>query len=146
MTLKDALYYFENIISNTSKRSIIQPCSEFIRIIQNLEKRNLSEKDIKSIELELDILGMNPMTTRFSKPLGIFKTFLLKTFSLSTKGHYTNMGLALGISMGTMLGSFHLSLFGGSLGISLGMCLGMAVGITIGHKKDAAAEAAGTML
>ena len=150
MTLKNAFDYFKSLASKTSKKSEIKVYQEFIQIITSLENRNLSETEIQSIETELDALNLNSTTTNnkkyFNKALKQFQKYLKDTFSLTTKGYYTNIGIGLGSSFGILFGIVFLSSFERSLGISLGMMIGMFIGLTIGRNMDSQAEASGKMV
>ncbi len=146
MTLKNALNYFESLVSETSKKSETKVYHEFIQIITRLEKRNLSETEIQSLEIELDALNLNTTTKNFNKVLKQFKKYLKDTFSLTPKGYYTNLGIALGSSFGLLFGVIALSGFERSVGISLGISFGMLIGLTIGRTVDSKAEAAGNLL
>jgi hypothetical protein len=150
MKLKNAFNYFESLISKTSKKSEIKVYQEFIQIITSLEKRNLSETEIHSIEKELDTLDLSSTTPNnkkfFNKELKQFKKYLKDTFSLTTKGFYTSIAIVLGSSFGILFGVLFLSSLERSLGISLGIIGGMFIGLTIGRNMDSQAEAAGNLL
>ena len=150
MKLKNALQLFENLVSGTNEKSEIKIFQEFIQILNSLKEKNLSEAEIQLIETKLDTLELNSAHTRskkhFSKALKLFKQYLKATFSLTSKGYYTNLGLALGSSFGILFGIVILSRFERSLGIALGISLGMIVGLTIGRNLDAQAKAADKMV
>jgi len=150
MTLKNALNYFESLVSESSKKSEIKVYEEFIHIITGLEKRDLSDSEIQSIEVTLDELKLNSISTNnkkyFTKALQQFKKYLKDTFSLTTKGYYTNMGIGLGSLFGVVFGIVVLSSFDRSLGISLGLTFGMVIGLIIGRYLDAQAMASGKMV
>jgi hypothetical protein len=150
MTLKNAINFFESLVSETSKKSEIKVYQEFIQIITGLEKKNLSESEIQSIEKELDSLDLesNPGNRKkyFKKTLSKFETYLKDTFSLTSKGYYTNLYSGLGLSFGLLFGVAILSNLERSLGISLGLIGGMLVGSIIGRNMDSQAKAAGNML
>ncbi len=150
MTLKNAFNFFESLVSETRRKSEIKVYQEFIQIITGLEKRNLSESEIQSIETELDSLNLksDPKNRKkyFRKALSTFETYLKDTFSLTSKGYYTKMGVGLGSSFGILFGVVILSSFERSMGISLGMMIGMFIGLTIGRYMDSQAKTAGNML
>ncbi|MFT4738811.1 MAG: hypothetical protein ACI8QD_002939 [Cyclobacteriaceae bacterium] len=150
MTLKNAFNYFESLVSKTSKKSERKVYQEFIRIITSLEKRDLSETEIQSVETQLDALDLNSTSANtrkyFKKALEQFKKYLKETFSLTTKAYYAEMGTALGMSFGVMFGLVFLSSFERSMGLSLGMMVGMFIGLIIGRQMDSQAEAAGNMI
>jgi hypothetical protein len=150
MTLKNAFNFFESLVSETSKKSEIKVYQEFIQIITGLEKKNLSESEIQSIETELGSLNLksNPENRKkyFKKALSKFEKYLKDTFSLTAKGYYTKMGIGLGTSFGILFGVVFLSSLERSMGISLGMIGGMFIGLTIGRNMDSQAKTAGNML
>ena len=150
MTLKNTINFFESITSETSKKSEIKIYQNFIQIIIDLEKRNLSEDEIQSIETELDNLDLesNPKNRKryFKKTLRKFETYLKDTFSLTTARHYTALYGGLGLSFGMLFGVVFLSDLERSLGISLGLIGGMVVGSTIGHYLDSKALAEGKVI
>ena len=150
MTLKNALNYFESLVSETSKKSETKVYQEFIQVITGLEKRNLSEAEIQSIEIELDALNLNSTTKNnkkyFNKALRQFKKYLKDTFSLTSKGYYTNLYSGLGLSFGLLFGVAILSNLERSLGISLGLIGGMLIGLIIGRNMDSKAVAEGRVL
>jgi len=150
MTLKNAFTFFENLVSETSKKSEIKVYQGFIQIITGLENKNLSESEILSIETELDNLNLESKPENrkkyFKKTLSIFKKYLKDTFSLTTKRYYTELGIALGASFGILFGVVFLSSWERSMGISLGLIIGSGIGGAIGRSMDSQAKAAGKML
>ncbi len=94
MTLKNAITLFNRLVSETSKKSEITVYRDFIKILSNLEKRNLTVSEVESIETELDDIASTVTTTNnikhLKKALQQFKKYLKDTFTLITKGHYTN--------------------------------------------------------
>ncbi len=150
MTLLKAIDDFENLLSETSKKSEIKIYNEFIQILRSLKKKNLSEVEIQSIEEKLDALDLNSVETinkrYFSQTLKQFKKYLKDTHSLTSKGHYTNLGVGLGASFGVLVGIVLLSSFERSVGISLGISLGMLIGLIIGRNMDLKAKVSGKIL
>jgi len=140
MTLKNAIDFFESLLSETNKKSEIKVYREFIHILNSLEKRNLSEPEIQSIETELDNLNLNSNRAQrkyyYKKALYKFKKYLKDAFSLTPKGYYTNLGISLGSSFGFLFGIVFLSGLDRSLGIALGLSIGMIIGIIIGRSID----------
>jgi F0F1-type ATP synthase assembly protein I len=150
MTLENAFTFFESLEAKASRKSELKVYQEFIQILTSLEKKDLSENDIQSIEAELDSLHLksNPENRKkyFNKTLNDFKKYLKETFSLTTKGYYTAFYGSLGLVFGLLFGVAILSNLERSLGISLGLIAGMVVGSIMGRNKDAQAEAAGNIL
>ncbi|MTI40037.1 hypothetical protein [Fulvivirga lutimaris] len=150
MTLQEALQYLRKLESEAKEKSEIMIYQNFIHILTNLENRDFSENEVQTIETELTALESNSDTgnkkRHFRKVLQQFKRFLNDTFSLITKGHYTNMGLGLGASFGVVFGIVILSNFERSLGISFGITIGMTIGLIIGKNLDSQAQASGRII
>jgi len=150
MTLKNTINFFESLVAETSRKSEIKVYQEFIQIITSIEKKGLSENEIRSIETELNSLNLNsnPLNRKkyFKKAINYFKKYLKDTFSLTTTGYYTTFYGGLGLVFGLLFGVAILSNLERSLGISLGLIGGMVVGSIMGRSKDAQAKAAGKVL
>ena len=150
MTLQDALEHFKNLESETTKNSEIKIYQKFIEILTSLENSDFSDAEIKTIEQELDAFQLNSITTNreryFKKAFNQFQKYLKDTFSLITKGYYTNLGIGLGASFGLVFGIVVLSSFERSLGMSFGISLGMLIGLIIGRNLDSQAKAEGRMI
>lgn len=144
MTLHEAYNFFESLVSETTRKSELKVYQKFVHIFSELKTREFSKEDIQSIEKELDSLYFqsNPANKKkyFTKSLSKFETYLKDTFSLTTKGYYTNLYSGLGLSFGLLFGVVFLSIFERSLGISLGLIGGMFIGLTIGGSMDAKAK------
>lgn len=82
----------------------------------------------------------------FKKALHKFESYLKDTFSLTSKGYYTNLGIGLGSAFGVLLGVLFLWSFERSLGISYGISFGLLVGILVGRYMDSQVKIAGKML
>ena len=144
MTIKETKTLFEELLSKASKKSEIRLYEKFVYILTQLSTREFKEKEIQTIETELEKLQPNtnkPHKLRFSqKALYKFETFLKKTFSLTTKDHYTTLGTALGMSFGIAFGLTLLSSLERSMGITIGLCAGMILGMVVGKSMDAKAK------
>ena len=150
MTLKNAITFFESLVTKTSRNSEIKVYQEFIQIITSLEMKDLSKNEIQSIETELDKLNLKSTLVNrkkyFKKAISDFKKYLKDTFSLTPKGYYTTFYGGLGLIFGLLFGVAILSNLERSMGISLGLIGGMVVGSIMGRSKDAQAKTAGKML
>ena len=147
MKLQEALKHFKNLESKTTKKSEIKIYQKFIQILTGLESKDLSDFEIQSIEQKLDTLDLNSTSTNnkkhFNKVFHKFQKYLKDSFSLTTKGYYTSMGIGLGASFGIIFGIVLFSGFERSLGISLGISIGMLIGLIIGRNMDSQAMASG---
>jgi hypothetical protein len=150
MTIQEAYNFFESLRKETTKKHEIKVYEKFLHMLTELKLREFSKDEIQSIEKELDSLDLesNPGNRKkyFKKTLSKFETYLKDTFSLTSKGYYTNLYSGLGLSFGLLFGVAILSNLERSLGISLGLIGGMLVGLIMGRQKDAQAKATGKML
>jgi len=150
MTLKDAITFFESLITETTKKSESKVYEKFVYNLTELRKREFSTDEIQALEVELDNLNLksNPDNRKkfFKKALSTFQNYLKDTFSLTSKGHYTNLSVGLGVLFGVVFGVIIGERFEKSLGISFGICIGMFIGAFMGRRKDAQAKEAGNVL
>ncbi len=150
MKLKSAIHFFESAVSDTTSKSEIKIYGQFLPILHGLNSRAFSEREMLSIEIELDILQLNskPKNRKrfFKKALNAFESFLSDTYSLTAKGYYSGLGMVYGSSLGMFFGLIFLSSFDRSLGIVIGVCSGMVIGAVIGRSMDAKALAEGRAL
>ena len=150
MTIDKAINLLERLRNQSTKKTEIKVYKEFIHILNSLEKRGLSNDEVKSIELELEDLNLESdprYRKRYYKTrLDRFKEFLDKTFSLVTKNYYENLYLIIGMFVGMMLGIVVGERLDKSMGISLGICLGMFIGAFIGRSKDTKAIREGRVI
>ena len=141
MTLKNAFNFFESLKTETTKKNEIKVYENFLQIITGLEKKNLSESEIQSIEKELDRLNLksNPENRKkfFKKALTKFEKYIKDTFSLTLRGYYTKLSSVLGGGYGILFGVVFLSSWDRSLGISIGLIFGYTIGMLIGRSMDA---------
>lgn len=150
MTLKNAINLFNRLVSETTKKSEIKVYRDFIKILTNLENRSFTKSEVQSIEKELDALALNSTTTnkirQFKKALQQFKKYLKDTFSLITKGYYTNLGITFGASIGLLFGIIFLSSLERSLGISIGISFGTLIGIITASYLESQAKTSGNLI
>jgi hypothetical protein len=150
MRLKEAINYFESLKSTTTNKSEIEDIQKFIQVLNRLENKDLSDSEMKTVELTLGGLGLNDNSVKnkkfFKKALRHFQKQIKETLSLTPEGYYTNLGVGLGASFGVLFGIVVLSGFERSLGISFGISIGMVIGLFIGRNLDAQAKASGMMI
>jgi hypothetical protein len=150
MTLSEATIFFENLISETTKKSEIKVYEKFLHILSGLKTRTFSEDEHQSIETELDGLSLksNPENRKkyFKKALTKFEKYLKDTFSLTSKRHYTNLGVAYGSLLGSLVGVLISQRSEGTIAISYGISFGMLIGLLVGRYMDSQAKVAGNML
>jgi len=140
MKLKGAFDLLESLLSKTVKKSEINIYTSFIAILTDLKNRNLSPKELDSIEKELDHLkpaiNSDNKKKHIRKVLNSFKKFLKERLSLVTEGYYTTIGMGLGMSFGVAIGTAINIPIGLAIGISIGMVIGMAIGKNLDLKAE----------
>jgi len=150
MTLKNAFNFFESSKAETTKKSEIKVYEKFLHMLTALKNRTFSKDEIQSIETELDRLNLesNPENRKkhLKKALSKFEKYLKDTFSLTSKGYYTERCVAYGVLFGVVAGVLIGERFERSLGISFGICMGLFIGAFIGRRMDSQAKAEGRML
>ena len=150
MTLQETLNFFESLKNEATKKSEIKVYEKFVYILSELKIREFSKEEIQSIETELKNLNLksNPENRKryFRKALSKFEKFLKDTFSLTSKGHYTNLCVSLGTLFGVVLGILFGERFEKSLGIASGISIGMFIGAIVGRHLDSQAKEVGRVL
>ncbi|MCM4153952.1 hypothetical protein DHD05_20375 [Arenibacter sp. N53] len=150
MTLLETYNFFESLKTETTKKSEIKVYEKFLHILSGLKIREFSENEIQSIEMELDRLNLksNPKNRKkyFKKALSSFEKYLEDTFSLTSKGYYSERAIGFGILFGVVAGVIFGERFDKSLGLSLGISIGMLIGAFVGRYMDAQAKASGNLL
>ena len=140
MTINNATNYFETLLSRAIKKSEIKIYENFIGILSELKNRNLTEEQLRSIEVELGILKLKEIPENkkryLRRKLNKFKIFLREELSLISEGYYTSIGMTLGISFGIVFGT----MFEETFGVSMGLGFGMLIGLIIGKIMDSQAE------
>jgi len=104
LTLQEAYNFFENLITETTKKSEIKVYEKFVYVLSKLMTKKFTKDEMESIEAELDNLDLNSISENrkkyFKKALSKFENYLKDTFSLTSKGYYTQLGIGLGSSFG----------------------------------------------
>lgn len=143
MKLNKASAFFKNLIIESDNKSEIKIYERFISILTELDSRDLSEEQLKSIEEKLDSLNFNENSDNrkkhFKQQLNLFVGYLKKKLSLISKGYYTAIGMSLGMSFGVAFGAAFEN-------VSYGLIFGMVIGMIIGTAKDSKAKKEGKVL
>ena len=144
MKIQETYNLIESLKIDTSEKSEIKVYEELLHILSRLQTREFSKDEINSIEAELDSLNLqsNPENKKkyYKKVLIHFQKYLKDTFSLTSKGYYTKLGVQLGSSFGIVAGVIIGERFEKSLGIALGIGIGMLIGVFVGRSMDAKAK------
>lgn len=150
MKLQQARKLLEDLKGETEKKSELKIYDQFVEVLVALNLRKFSNEEVKGIEAKLDKLEQVSQSKRKKRMVaGVlekFETYLKDTFSLTTKKHYTKLGMGLGCAFGLLFGTVVLGSFERSMGISVGAALGLAIGLTIGRSMDKKAEEEGKVL
>lgn len=150
MTIQETYNLIESLKNDTTEKSEIKVYEESLHILSRLQTREFSKDEINSIETELDRLNLqsNPDNRKkhYKKALSKFQKYLKDTFSLTTKGYYTKLGVQLGSFFGIVAGIIIGERFEKSLGIALGIGIGMLIGVFVGRSMDAKAKRENRML
>jgi len=140
MTINNATNYFETLLSRAIKKSEIKIYENFIGILSELKNRNLTEEQLRSIEVELGILKLKEIPENkkryLRRKLNKFKVFLREELSFISEGYYTSIGMTLGVSFGIVFGT----MFEETFGVSMGLGFGVLIGLIIGRIMDSQAE------
>jgi hypothetical protein len=143
MKLDEASAFFKNLIIESDNKTEIKIYKNFISIFTDLNNRDLSEEQLKSIEEKLDSLNFNENSDNrkkhFKQKLNLFVGYLKEKLSLISKGYYTAIGLSLGMSFGVAFGAAFKN-------VSYGLIFGMLIGMLIGIAKDSKAKKEGKVL
>lgn len=143
MNINEASDFFKNLTTNTNEKSEIRIYQKFIAILSDLENKNLTEKQLKSIEEKLETLNIkaNPENRNkyFNQKLKEFSKYLKEKLSLISEGHYTAIGTSLGTSFGVVFGVVYTN-------ISYGIIFGLLIGLIIGAVMDSKAKKEGKVL
>ena len=139
MKLDEASAFFKNLIIESDNKTEIKIYKNFISIFTDLNNRDLSEEQLKSIEEKLDSLNFNENSDNrkkhFKQKLNLFVGYLKEKLSLISKGYYTAIGMSLGMSFGVAFGAAFKN-------VSYGLIFGMLIGIA----KDSKAKKEGKVL
>lgn len=143
MKLDEASAFFKNLIIESNNKTEIKIYKNFISIFTDLNNRDLSEEQLKSIEEKLDSLNFNENSDNrkkhFKQKLNLFVGYLKEKLSLISKGYYSAIGMSLGMSFGVAFGAAFKN-------VSYGLIFGMLIGMLIGIAKDSKAKKEGKVL
>ena len=148
MTFLEAYTFFAELKIETQKKSERKIYQKFLHTLTELDNKDLSIDEIKTIESKLDKLNLQLTsdTSYFKKAYRDFEEYLRETFSLISKNYYTNLYVGLGSSFGILFSVIFLTHFERSLGIVLGLSVGMIFGAFIGQSRDRKAQEEGRVI
>ncbi len=154
MKIKATSVNFESLIIETDKKSEIRVYKMFIAVLSDLENKELSDKQIQSIENKLETLQLNESHENrkkyFNKKYSELLKFLKDEFSFVSEGYYTGIGMIFGMIFGNSIGLTIGIIIGEgdgiAIGLSMGTGIGMVLGMLFGASKDAEAKKQGRVL
>ncbi|MFT5054831.1 MAG: hypothetical protein ACI97X_001864, partial [Oceanospirillaceae bacterium] len=140
MKISLALNHFQVLVSKADNKRERKVLKKFVGVLAGLKDRNLTEKQVLSIEKKMDDLNLNSSLAitrrKLGKKLTTFVNYLKDQLSLATQGYYTALGLTLGVALGLCL----VPTLERQMGISINMGLGMILGLIVGQYLDKKAE------
>ena len=165
MSTDQAIDYLKGLMSETDRKSEIKKYQNFIGILLNFKKRDLTQKQLQLWEKELDTLiekELNTIKIReipfnrekyLKEKLTKFKIYLMYEFYLISEKHYTELGILIGgifgITLGMIPGVIRVLMndmeFGKIINVKhndmiyemiIGAALGLIIGILIGRIND----------
>lgn len=130
--MNDLENYFEKKKEEAKNKSEKKVYNNLAEIFSELNRKNLTEQQWKSIEEEIEKLRLNEISDEnnawLKKKRNLFVKFLKNKFSFIIKGYYTGLGMSMGIALGTAIGM----IFGILAGVPMGMVYGMMIGAMLG--------------
>ena len=146
MSITEAIEVFNKLLKTTNSKRETKIYRSFIRILENLESKDLSERQSPLIQEELASLQLEASTSNakkyYKQKLSEFKAFLKEEFYFTTEKHFTEIGMVYGLLIGTAIGIMYETAIDSQLGSSLGMLFG----ILYGARKDADAKRLGRVV
>lgn len=122
-------------------KSELKTYEKFLSILSDLENRDLTENQIKSIENQLSTLDLGTKTDNrkkyLNKKISEFEKFLKDNLSLIPDGHYTGSGMIIGMLIGVMA-QFYFGIYS--------MLGGMIICMVIGAIMDSEAKKQGRVI
>lgn len=136
-------------IENSSETPIY---AQLGALLQELEKKTLSDEVVQSINREIEELNSGtlngPSLEKFAKQkqTNIVK-LVEKHHKIVPKNYYRNLWLAIGMSaIGIPLGMLYGLLMGNMALFAIGLPIGLGIGVTIGSNMDKKAATEGRQL
>ncbi|EPR71110.1 hypothetical protein [Cyclobacterium qasimii] len=154
MSISEAIEVFNELLKTTNSKRETKIYKSFLKILENLRNKDLSERQSPMIQEALGSLLLEASTENskkyYKQKLSEFKAFLKEEFYFTTEKHYTEIGMVYGLIIGTgigmLYGTFIDSILGSSMGLSMGTSLGMLFGMLYGARKDAEAKKLGRVV
>jgi hypothetical protein len=144
MKIQETIEFLTNLIEKTNKKWEINFYRSFIKMLESLSAKKLSEDKIKWIEIKLEELDLQSIQVKkhrdLKKKFLKLTTYLEVEFKLIQEGHYTSLGIVFGMIFGLVMArSFWLE-FGMWNETTGGLILGMSLWSIIWYFLDKKAE------
>lgn len=116
--------------------------NQFVKLLNELKKRELSEDLIKSVNLSVDKINSSTLTSKqlikfIKKEQSSILKQIEKEHKIVPKNYYRNLWLALGMSAFGLPIGVALGLSVGNIGLlAIGLPIGMAIGLAFGSSLD----------
>ncbi len=116
--------------------------NQFVKLLNELKKRELSEDLIKSVNLSVDKINSSTLTSKqlikfIKKEQSSILKQIEKEHKIVPKNYYRNLWLPLGMSAFGLPIGVVLGLSVGNIGLlAIGLPIGMAIGLAFGSSLD----------
>ncbi len=153
MNINEAYSFFNKLSLESNNKAEVKIYKRYTEIFNNLNNREFSKEQLKSIEEKIIALKFNTISKNRIKhykfQLSELNKYLKQEFTLIPKGYYTALGIELGAGFGATFGLlpiFWKLIFGietefqRSLGIAFGVIIGTIIGLFVGKFMDYGAE------
>ncbi|WP_282038769.1 hypothetical protein [Saccharicrinis aurantiacus] len=146
MGLDNTIVFFNEQLEETKSESEKKALNRFVVVLKDLNKKDLSVDEIKSIEQQIANLGIqakvNNKGSYVNRRLAEFERYLQQQFKFRPVNYHRSFGIILGLSFGIALGFSIGSLFEGLFALIVSLIFTTIIGGSIGHllgtKKDLA--------
>ena len=154
MTIEKALALFESLRKQTQNKSEQKLYNSFIQILNALNRKHLSDIELRVLHEHLSLLDLKASPTHpkkyYKQRWKTFTNFLKQEFGFITEKYYSEQGMIYGMifggGFGMSIGTVINPVMGISFGISIGTGAGMVIGMLIGAQKDVEAKKLGNVL
>ncbi|MDO6439580.1 hypothetical protein Q4534_19295 [Cyclobacterium sp. 1_MG-2023] len=154
MSISEAIAVFNKLLKTTNNKRERRIYESFLKILENLKNKDLSERESPLLLKELSSLHLETSSDNskkyYKQKLTEFKAFLKVELDFTTEKHYTEIGMVYGLMVGTVLGILYGAVIdsnlGSSMGLPMGTSFGMLFGLLYGARKDAEAKKLGRVV
>lgn len=146
MRLDNTIVLFNTQLDKTKSESEKKALNRFIVVLKDLNEKDLSVEQVKSIEQQISNLSIqakvNNKGSYVNKRLSEFERYLQQQFKFRPVNYHRSFGIILGLSFGIAMGFSIGSLFEGLIALIICLIFTTIIGGVLGHllgsKKDLA--------